>query len=62
MSFIKDVANRYNTLVATKNDADSICRKLNAEFQGCFYRNKSDVWASYTDEGKQKVQKLNNSY
>jgi hypothetical protein len=55
---MKDIFTRYNTLVSTKNSADSICSKLNAEFQGCFYRNKNDIWASIVEESKQKIQKL----
>ncbi len=55
---MKDIFTRYNVLVSSKNSADSVCNKLNAEFQGCFYRNKNDIWASVVEDGKQKVQKL----
>jgi hypothetical protein len=55
---IKDIFARYEVLVQSKNNADSVCSKLNAEFQGCFYRNKGDVWAAFSEDGKQKVQKL----
>lgn len=59
-NFIKDVYTRYNTLVDSKNDAESICKKMNAEYNACFYNNKSNVYVSYVDEsGKEKIQRLN---
>ena len=56
---LKEIFNRYNILVATKNNKETICRKISAEFNATAYQNKNDVWVSYADDtGVRRIQKL----
>ena len=58
-NFVKDVNARLNVLKASGNDAQAICNKLNAEFSGCFYRSKQNVWMSFINEsGKSDARNL----
>lgn len=58
-NLVKDVYARFDVLKASKNGADEICNKMNAEFHACFYRSKGNVWMSHMGEnGKVDARKL----
>lgn len=56
---VSNIFTRFTNLFRYDN-IDSICRKMNAEFNATFYRSQGNVWARYNDEnGKSVVRVLN---
>jgi hypothetical protein len=55
---MRDISKRVNELSTKRQNADAVCKKLNAEFHASFYANKNDVWVSYMENGKPQCQNL----